>query len=61
MKKLGIVHYNFPGFSFQWFLKFTAEAGYRYVELQLPDVWGKDVVNPEQYAERVRKEVNPLR
>lgn len=57
MAKIGVIHYNFPGFSFQDFLQFAADTGYEYVELQCPDVWGKDVENPEQKAERVRKEV----
>lgn len=55
--KLGVIHYNFPDFSFQDFLRFAAEAGYQYVELQLPDVWGRDVANPEQNAAEVRAEV----
>jgi sugar phosphate isomerase/epimerase len=55
--KLGVIHYNFPGFAFSEFLKFAAEAGYQYVELQLPDVWGRDVADPEQNAEKVRAEV----
>lgn len=57
MAKLGVIHYNFPDFSFSDFLKFAADAGYQYVELQLPDVWGKEANNPEQNAERVRREV----
>ncbi|MBI4531936.1 MAG: sugar phosphate isomerase/epimerase [Candidatus Latescibacteria bacterium] len=57
MAKIGVIHYNFPGFSFQDFLKFAADTGYQYVELQLPDVWGKDVEHPEQNAECVKKEV----
>jgi sugar phosphate isomerase/epimerase len=57
MKKLGVIHYNWPGFTFEQFLKFCAETGYGYVELQLPDVWGKDVADPERNAERVRKHV----
>lgn len=57
MKKIGVIHYNWPGFSFAEFLKFAAETGYGYVELQLPDVWPKDTANPEEHAKRVRTEV----
>ncbi|HET6383930.1 MAG TPA: sugar phosphate isomerase/epimerase [Armatimonadota bacterium] len=57
MAKLGVIHYNFPNFSFQDFLVFAADTGYGFVELQLPDVWGKEIDNPEQNAEKVRKEV----
>src|SRR5688572_9407173 len=57
MAKIGVIHYNFPGFSFQDFLKFAADAGYQYVELQLPDVWGESIDKPEQNAESVRREV----
>ena len=57
MAKIGVIHYNFPNFSFQDFLKFAADAGYEYVELQLPDVWGENIDNPERNAEQVRREV----
>lgn len=57
MAKIGVIHYNFPGFSFQDFLKFAADTGYEYVELQIPDVWGKGIEKPEQNTERVKKEV----
>ncbi len=55
--KLGVIHYNFPGFSFADFLKFAAETGYGYIELQLPDVWGSGVAGPEQNADHVRRQV----
>lgn len=55
MAKIGVIHYNWPGFSLEEFLKFAAETGYRYVELQINDVWTPDVDNPERNAERVRK------
>lgn len=55
MAKIGVIHYNWPGFLFEEFLKFAAETGYRYVELQINDVWTPDVDNPERNAERVRK------
>jgi sugar phosphate isomerase/epimerase len=57
MPKLGIVHYNFASPSLDEFLKFVSDTGYGYVELQVGDVWGRDVENPEQNAEAVRKQV----
>lgn len=55
MAKIGVIHYNWPGFSFEEFLKFAAETGYQYVELQISDVWTPEVDSPEANAERVRK------
>lgn len=57
MNKLGVIHYNWPGFSFEQFLEYCAKTGYGYVELQLPDVWCNDVADPERNAERVRNQV----
>jgi len=57
MAKIGVIHYNFPGFSFSEFLSFAADAGCGYVEIQIPEVWGADIDNPEQNAEKVRKQV----
>jgi sugar phosphate isomerase/epimerase len=57
MKKIGVIHYNFPGYSFTDFLKYAKETGYGYLELSIADVWGKDMSNPEKKAEDVRKEV----
>ena len=55
--KIGVIHYNFPGYSFTDFLKYASETGYGYVELSVGDVWGKGVDNPERKAEEVRKQV----
>ncbi|MCA1595351.1 MAG: sugar phosphate isomerase/epimerase [Chloroflexi bacterium] len=61
MAKLGVIHYNFPkDYSLQQFLKYAADTGYGYVELQLPDVWAADIDNPEKNAERVRDQVRAL-
>ena len=57
MKKIGVIHYNFPGFSFADYLKYASSTGYGYVELQIGDVWDNNVDNPEKKAEEVRKEV----
>lgn len=57
MQKLGVIHYNFPGFSLTDFLKYASETGYGYVELARGDVLGAGIDNPEKKAEEVRKEV----
>jgi len=57
VKKLGVIHYNFPGYSLPDFLRYARVTGYGYVELQIADVWGAEVEHPEQQAEKVRKEV----
>jgi sugar phosphate isomerase/epimerase len=55
--KIGVIHYNFPGYSFTDFLRYASETGYGYVELSTGDVWGREVDSPESKAEAVRKEV----
>ena len=57
MAKIGVIHYNFPGFSFQQFLKFAADTGYGYVELQFPDICDESFKDAEQRAESVRREL----
>lgn len=42
MSKLGFIHYNWPDFSFDDFLRFAADSGAGYVELQLTDVCEND-------------------
>ncbi|MCC6444272.1 MAG: sugar phosphate isomerase/epimerase [Armatimonadetes bacterium] len=58
MAKIGVIHYNFPGFSFEDFLKFAADTGYRFVELQIGDVWDEEKDNqPEKNTEKVREQL----
>jgi sugar phosphate isomerase/epimerase len=57
MAKIGVIHYNFPGFSFDDFLKYACDTGYEYVELAISDVWGQDIDNPEKKAEEVLKQL----
>lgn len=56
MSKLGFIHYNWPGFSFDGFLKFAAENGAGWVELQLTDVCEGDDFDEERAAQ-VRRQV----
>jgi sugar phosphate isomerase/epimerase len=57
MQKIGVIHYNWPGFSFEEYLRFAAESGYRYVELMVSDVWREGDEQPERSAESVRRQV----
>ena len=57
VQKLGIVHYNFPDFSFDEFLRFVSDTGFDDVELQVNDVWHPGIDNPEKNAERIRQKV----
>ncbi len=57
MSKLGLIHYNYASKSLDDFLKFTSETGFGYVELQIGDIWGPEIANPERNAEVVRKQV----
>lgn len=62
MAKIGVIHYNWPNFSFAEYLRFAADCGYGYVELMSGDVWpdinGSDDGAPmREAAERVRGEV----
>jgi len=58
--KIGVIHYNFPGFSFTDFLNYASETGFGYLELSVADVWGEGVENPEKKAEEVKKQVESL-
>lgn len=62
MSKIGVIHYNWPDFSFEEFLQSAADFGYGYVELKPNDIWPDHELNgdPQQMqdaAERVRKQV----
>lgn len=62
MAKLGVIHYNWPDFSFEDFLRAAAQSGYNYVELGLRDVWPDpqlegDIEEMRTSAEKVRREV----
>ena len=58
MSKIGVIHYNLPGLSMGDFLKYAADTGYGYVELQSSDVWGEGVADPVAESEKVRSQVD---
>ena len=51
--KIGVIHYNFPQFTFEQFLDYCPKAGFGYVEVQISDVWGPGVDDPEANAKKV--------
>jgi sugar phosphate isomerase/epimerase len=48
---LGIIHYNAPGKTLEEFLKYAADTGFGFVELQIRDVWPEGCSSPEKEAE----------
>ena len=57
MKKIGVIHYNFPGYSLEEFLKYAKDTGFSHVELQIGDVWSPGTPSPEREAEEARRQV----
>ena len=64
MSKLGFIHYNWPGFTFDSFLRFAADCGAGYVELQMNDIFNENPddrpsITPEalENARAVRQKV----
>ena len=47
----GIIHYNAPGKTLEEFLRYAAETGFGWVELQIRDVWPEGCESPENEAE----------
>ena len=47
----GLIHYNAPGKTLGEFLKYAADAGFGFVELQFRDVWPEGCASPEKEAE----------
>lgn len=55
--KIGVIHYNFPQFTFEQFLDYCPKAGFEYVEIQIGDVWGPGVDDPEAKAAEVARQL----
>jgi sugar phosphate isomerase/epimerase len=56
--KIGVIHYNFPGFDWLQFLDYCAETGFGYIEVAISDVWGEGVEDPEAKAAECRKQMD---
>ena len=59
MAKVGIIHYNAPGKTLEEFADFAQQAGYKYVELSIGDVWAEGKESDLE-AERRAHEVRAL-
>ena len=53
--KIGVIHYNWPDYTFEGFLERAAEIGYKYLELQIGDIWDGTSKLGEKTAEQTRK------
>ncbi len=53
--KLGVIHYNWPGYDLEGFAARASQIGYRYCELQIQDIWDGESDNGAQSAEATRR------
>ncbi|MBM3277951.1 MAG: sugar phosphate isomerase/epimerase [Candidatus Handelsmanbacteria bacterium] len=53
--KIGVIHYNWPGYDLEGFLARATQIGFRYCELQVGDVWDGQSRDGEERAAAVRK------
>ena len=56
--KIGVIHYNFPGFDWLRFLDYCAATGFEYIEVAISDVWGEGVDDPEAKARECRRQMD---
>mgnify|MGYP003974819983 FL=1 len=50
--KIGVIHYNWPGYDLEGFAQRASEIGYKYCELQIGDIWDGESQNGEKSAEK---------
>ncbi|MEW6754232.1 MAG: sugar phosphate isomerase/epimerase [Candidatus Latescibacterota bacterium] len=55
MAKIGVIHYNWPGYDLEGFARRASQIGYRYCELQINDFWDGQSRDGEKGAEQVRR------
>ena len=53
--KLGVIHYNWPGYDLEGFAARASEIGYKYCELQIGDIWDGETDNGEATAIATRR------
>lgn len=53
--KIGVIHYNWPGFDLEGFMAKASQIGYRYCELRIGDVWDGQSKDGEKRAEATRR------
>ena len=44
-KKLGAIHYNWPGYDLEGFAQRASEIGYTHCEVRASDIWTDDAVD----------------
>jgi len=54
--KFGLIHYNFPEYTMEDFLSYAERTGFKYVELQISDVW--DERSPVSEGEREARKLS---
>ena len=54
-KKLGAIHYNWPGYDLEGFAQRASEIGYTHCEVRASDIWTDDAVDGAHRAEEVRE------
>lgn len=53
--KIGVIHYNWPGYDLEGFAARAVEIGFEYCDLMLPDIWDDESTDGEKSAEKTRK------
>ena len=54
-KKIGVIHYNWPGYDLEGFAQRASEVGYTHCEVRAADIWVGDEVDGAHRAEEVRE------
>ncbi len=54
-KKIGVIHYNWPGYDLEGFAQRASEIGYTHCEVRAADIWVGDEVDGAHRAEEVRE------
>jgi sugar phosphate isomerase/epimerase len=52
--KIGVIHYNWPGYDLEGFARRASEIGYKHCELQINDIWDGQSREGERTAEQTR-------
>ena len=53
--KIGVIHYNWPNYDLEGFVRRASEIGYQYCELSIRDIWDGVSTNGQETAARTRE------
>ena len=53
--KIGVIHYNWPGYDLEGFARRASEIGYKHCEIQINDIWDGESKDGEKTAEATRE------